>query len=59
MSKPKKIVDSYKKNRDENDVYAKYAAPPHTPHELAMMRSALMTAVDVLAQVESEFGYHL
>lgn len=30
---------------------------PHTEHELSMMRSALMTSIDVLGKVETAYGY--
>lgn len=30
---------------------------PHTLHELSMMRSALMTSIDVLGKVETAYGY--
>jgi hypothetical protein len=35
----------------------RYGGLRHTPHEISMMRSALITAIDVLEKVEQATGY--
>ena len=34
-----------------------YVSTPHTEHEASMMRSALLTTIDVLEKVEKAYGH--
>lgn len=47
-------IDSVHRN---DCAYHRYFGVIHTEHELSMMRSALMTSIDVLGKVEAEYGY--
>jgi hypothetical protein len=51
-------VDGYVNMRETgSDWHRDYFATPHTDHEISLMRSALMTSIDVLEKVEQSAGY--